>query len=79
VFLSIRLRIRATGSAIRLPAHSTISTPDARQVCELLFRMLECVRHRDIESHMDVYWNSPELLVVVDCEEYNGWQQLHDS
>jgi hypothetical protein len=32
----------------------------------------------DIESHMDVYWNSPELLVVVDPEEYNGWQQLHD-
>jgi hypothetical protein len=28
---------------------------------------------------MDVYWNSPELLVVVDSEEDNGWQQLHDS
>jgi hypothetical protein len=26
-----------------------------------------------------VYWNSPELLVVVDSEEFNGWQQLHDS
>jgi hypothetical protein len=33
----------------------------------------------DIEGHLAVYWNSPELLVVVDSEEFNGWQQLHDS
>jgi len=28
---------------------------------------------------MEVYSKSPDLLVVVDSEEYNGWQQLHDS
>jgi hypothetical protein len=26
-----------------------------------------------------VYWKSPELLVVADSEQFNGWQQLHDS
>jgi hypothetical protein len=26
-----------------------------------------------------VYWKSPELLVVVDSEQFNGWQRLHDS
>jgi hypothetical protein len=26
-----------------------------------------------------VYWKSPELLVVVDSEQFNGWQQLLDS
>jgi hypothetical protein len=26
----------------------------------------------------NVDWNSPELLVVVDSEQYNGWQQLPD-
>jgi hypothetical protein len=26
-----------------------------------------------------VYWKSSELLVVMDSEQYNGWQQLHDS
>jgi hypothetical protein len=26
-----------------------------------------------------VYWKSPELLIVVDAEQFNGWQQLHDS
>src|ERR1700738_2008500 len=33
----------------------------------------------DIEGHLEVYWKSPELLVVVDAEQLNGWQQLHDS
>jgi hypothetical protein len=33
----------------------------------------------DIEGHLEVYWESPELLVVVDSEQSNGWQQLHDS
>ncbi len=28
---------------------------------------------------MEVYWKSPELLVLVDSEQFNGWQQLHDS
>ena len=23
--------------------------------------------------------NRPDLLVVVDSEQFNGWQQLHDS
>src|ERR1700704_4497667 len=33
----------------------------------------------DVEGHVDVYWKSPELLVVIDSEQFNGWQQLHDS
>jgi hypothetical protein len=28
---------------------------------------------------MEVYWKSPELLVVIDAAQFNGWQQLHDS
>ena len=28
---------------------------------------------------MDVYLRSAELLVVIDSEQFNGWQQLHDS
>ena len=41
--------------------------------------MLDRWNAHDIEGHMEVYWKSPELFVVVDSEEYNGWQQLHDS
>jgi hypothetical protein len=55
---------------------SIISTHYAEQDYEV---RLECWNAHDIEGHMDVYWNSPELLVIVDSEEYNGRQQLHDS
>ena len=41
--------------------------------------MLDRWNAHDIEGHLQVYWNSPELLVVVDAEQFNGWQQLHDS
>jgi Protein of unknown function (DUF3225) len=41
--------------------------------------MLDRWNAHDIEGHLEVYWKSPELLVVVDSEQFNGWQQLHDS
>ena len=28
---------------------------------------------------MQLYWKSPELLVIAGSEQFNGWQQLHDS
>jgi hypothetical protein len=45
----------------------------------ILLKMLERWNAHDIEGYMEVYWRSPELLVVVDAEQFNGWQQLHDS
>ena len=62
-----------------LPANSTISKPDDQQVYEVLLKMLDRWNAHDIEGHLDVYWKSPELLVVVGSEQFNGWQQLHDS
>jgi hypothetical protein len=53
--------------------------PDAQQVYEVLVKMLDRWNAHDIEGHLDVYWRSPELLVIVDSEQFNGWQQLHDS
>jgi hypothetical protein len=41
--------------------------------------MLDRWNAHDIEGHLDVYWKSAELLVVIDSEQFNGWQQLHDS
>ena len=62
-----------------LHADPSPSKPDAQQVYEVLLKMLDRWNAHDIEGHMGVYWKSPDLLVVVDSEEYNGWQQLHDS
>jgi uncharacterized protein (TIGR02246 family) len=52
---------------------------DAQRINEVLLKMLDRWNAHDIEGHLDVYWKSPELLVVVDSEQFNGWQQLHDS
>jgi uncharacterized protein (TIGR02246 family) len=41
--------------------------------------MLDRWNAHDLEGHLDVYWKSPQLLVVVGSEQFNGWQQLHDS
>ena len=63
------------------PSGSTpsASTTDGQQVYEVLLKMLDRWNAHDIEGHLEVYWKSPELLVVIDSEQFNGWQQLHDS
>ena len=62
-----------------VPANSSVSKPDDQQVYEILLKMLDRWNAHDIEGYLEVYWKSPELLVVVDSEQFNGWQQLHDS
>jgi uncharacterized protein (TIGR02246 family) len=62
-----------------LGSESDSTRPDAKQVYEVVLKMLDCWNAHDIEGHLEVYWNSPELLVVVDSGQFIGWQQLHDS
>jgi hypothetical protein len=59
--------------------NANVSKPEAQQVYELLLKMLDRWNAHGIEGHLEVYWKSPGLLVVVDSEQFNGWQQLHDS
>jgi hypothetical protein len=62
-----------------LGSKSDATEPDAQRVYEILLKMLDRWNAHDIEGHLEVYWKSPELLVVIDSEQFNGWQQLHDS
>jgi hypothetical protein len=62
-----------------LRADSIVSKTDAQQIYEVLLKMLDRWNAHDIEGYLQVYWKSPELLVIVDSEQFNGWQQLHDS
>ena len=63
----------------QLLADSIVAKPDAQQVYEVLLKMLDRWNAHDIEGHLEAYWKSSELLVVIDSEQFNGWQQLHDS
>ncbi len=60
-------------------ANSSVPKPDDQQVYEIVLKMLDRWNAHDIEGYLEVYWKSPELLVVVGSEQFNGWQQLHDS
>jgi uncharacterized protein (TIGR02246 family) len=62
-----------------LPANAGASVAGTQQVYGIVLKMLERWNAHDVEGYMEVYWKSPELLVVVDAEQFNGWQQLHDS
>ena len=62
-----------------LGSKSDSTKPDAQRVYEVLLKMLDCWNAHDIEGHLEAYWKSSELLVVIDSEQVNGWQQLHDS
>jgi hypothetical protein len=62
-----------------LRANSSGAKSEVQRVYEVLLKMLDCWNAHDIERYMEGFWKSPELLVVVDAEEFNGWQQLHDS
>ena len=62
-----------------IPANSSVSRPDDQQVYDVLLKMLDRWNAHDVEGYLDVYRKSADLLVVVDSEQFNGWQQLHDS
>jgi uncharacterized protein (TIGR02246 family) len=62
-----------------LRANPSVSKPDAQLIYDLMLKMLDRWNAHDIEGYLEVYWNSPELLIVVDSEQFIGWQQLHDS
>jgi hypothetical protein len=61
-----------------LGSKSNNTEPDAQRVYEILLNMLDRWNAHDIEGHLEPYWKSTELLVVIDSEQFNGWQQLHD-
>jgi uncharacterized protein (TIGR02246 family) len=52
---------------------------DGEQIYEVLLKMLDRWNAHDVEGYLSNYWKSPSLLVVVDSEQYNGWQELRDS
>ena len=62
-----------------LHVHSSVLKSDAQQIYEVLLKMLDRWNAHDIDGYLQTYWKSPDLLVVVDSEQFIGWQQFHDS
>jgi uncharacterized protein (TIGR02246 family) len=57
----------------------TSENTDAQIIYKLLLKQVDRWNAKDIEGYLETYWKSPNLLFVIDTEQVNGWQQLHDS
>jgi ketosteroid isomerase-like protein len=55
------------------------SKSDVQEVYQVLLKMVDRWNAHDVDGVLAAYWKSPQLLVVVDSEQFNGWQQFHDS
>jgi hypothetical protein len=77
--LPVEAQERVVWQSDSIPANSSVSRPDDQQVYDVLLKMLDRWNAHDVEGYLDVYRKSADLLVVVDSEQFNGWQQLHDS
>jgi ketosteroid isomerase-like protein len=82
ILVSLCLSVQAQDNGWQfdsLVAKETSTKSDAQIIYELLLHMLDRWNAHDIEGYLACYWNSPELLVLVDSEQFNGWQQMHDT
>jgi uncharacterized protein (TIGR02246 family) len=77
--LPVRAQERTAWQFGSHPEDAGVSKPAEQQVYEVLLKMLDRWNAHDIEGHLEAYWKSQELLVLVGSEQFNGWQQLHDS
>ncbi|MBV8226043.1 MAG: hypothetical protein JO232_12745, partial [Verrucomicrobia bacterium] len=63
-----------------MPDHlSDTSSPaaaDINAINDVLAKMLRCWNAHDLSGYLSVLWNSPQLLVVLNDEQFQGWDQV---
>lgn len=52
---------------------------DAQLVNEVILGQTQAWNAHDIDGFMGYYWKSPDLLAVIDSEQFTGWNQLYQS
>jgi ketosteroid isomerase-like protein len=58
------------------PSESATVPADEEQVYAAVLDQVTYWNAHDIEHYMDAYWNSPDLLVVVEGEQIMGWAEM---
>jgi ketosteroid isomerase-like protein len=61
---------------------STMPSPDRNDIeaiNDLLMKELSCWNAHDIDGYLSVLWKSPQLLVILQAEQYQGWQSIADA
>jgi ketosteroid isomerase-like protein len=63
-----------------VPAATTLGTQTNTQLIhDVLLKLVDRWNAHDIEGLMSLYWNSPNLLAVIEGEQYEGWESLYHS
>jgi uncharacterized protein (TIGR02246 family) len=52
------------------------TAPDINAINDLLAKMLRCWNTHDLDGYLSAFWNSPQLIVVLNNEQYQGWDSL---
>jgi uncharacterized protein (TIGR02246 family) len=49
---------------------------DYKQIFRLLAKMADSWNAHDIDGYLSAYWQSPELLVIIEGEQLKGWADV---
>ncbi|MFY9986891.1 MAG: hypothetical protein WAK31_19180 [Chthoniobacterales bacterium] len=52
---------------------------ELKAINDLLLKMLDRWNAHDIDGYLSCSWNSPKLLVILQNEQFQGWQSLNDA
>ena len=58
---------------------NTGTQTNTQLIHDILLKMVDRWNAHDIEGLMSLYWNSPNLVAVIENEQYEGWQNLYHS
>src|ERR1700752_3809696 len=59
-----------------LPDTATPLAPDINSINDLLVKMTGRWNGHDLTGYLALYWDSPQLIVVVGDEQHQGWEAL---
>jgi uncharacterized protein (TIGR02246 family) len=66
-----------------VPGHlSDTASPasaDINAVNDVLAKMLKCWNAKDLTGYLSVLWNSPQLIIILDNEQLQGWDAVSAS
>jgi uncharacterized protein (TIGR02246 family) len=63
-----------------MPGHLPETAPEAADVNsinDLLAKMLKCWNAHDLTGYLSVLWNSPQLMIVLENEQLQGWDAVN--
>jgi len=58
------------------PSKTPLAQTDEQQVYQVILDQVRYWNAHDIEHYMDLFWKSPDLLVVVEGEQIIGWAEM---